>query len=178
MNKVCETGPPVYRPYPRRLESLIICRCHYKDSTFSSVLLSPFSSVIYRFCNLRKWKDFNKKKRSLLKMCVTSLLCGPRADLWPFYGFLCKRFSLYSSLKTCFLGLLFNCVRIRPIEFDWVRFVRKSNSLKVWCSISFDWVRWGVLLKVGWWKHWAAAQFRKQGRICGTSADCEYYKWD
>ena len=29
----------------------------------------------------------------LLKMCVTSLLCGPRANLWPFYGFLCKRFS-------------------------------------------------------------------------------------
>ena len=28
-------------------------------------------------------------------MCVTSLLRGPRADLWPFYGFLCKRFSLY-----------------------------------------------------------------------------------
>ena len=25
-------------------------------------------------------------------MCVTSLLCGPRADLWLFYGFLCKRF--------------------------------------------------------------------------------------
>ena len=41
MNKVCETGPPVYRPYPRRLESLIICRCHYKDSTFSSVILRP-----------------------------------------------------------------------------------------------------------------------------------------
>ena len=30
-------------------------------------------------------------------MCVTSLLCGPRvqADLWPIYGFSCKRFSLY-----------------------------------------------------------------------------------
>ena len=28
-------------------------------------------------------------------MCVTSPLCGPRADLWPFYGFLFKRFSLY-----------------------------------------------------------------------------------
>ena len=27
--------------------------------------------------------------------CVTSLLCGPRADLWPSYGFLCKPFSLY-----------------------------------------------------------------------------------
>ena len=36
----------------------------------------------YRFCNLRKWKDFNKKQLTLLKMCVTSLLCGPRADLW------------------------------------------------------------------------------------------------
>ena len=49
----------------------------------------------YRFCNLRKRKDFNKKQLTLLKMCVTSLLCGPRADLWPFYGFLCKRFSVY-----------------------------------------------------------------------------------
>ena len=36
-----------------------------------------------------------KKRLSLLKMCVTSLLCSPRADLWPFYGFLGKLFSLY-----------------------------------------------------------------------------------
>ena len=43
MNKVCETGPPVYRPYPRRLETLIICRCHYKDSTFSSVIFKTLS---------------------------------------------------------------------------------------------------------------------------------------
>ena len=35
-----------------------------------------------------------KKQLTLLKMCVTSLLCGPRTDLWPLYGFLCKRFSL------------------------------------------------------------------------------------
>ena len=31
-------------------------------------------------------------------MCVTSLLCGPQADLWPFYGFSCKRFSLYINV--------------------------------------------------------------------------------
>ena len=46
----------------------------------------------YRFCNARKWKDFNKKQLTLLKMCVTSLLWGPRVDLWPFYGCLSKRF--------------------------------------------------------------------------------------
>ena len=49
----------------------------------------------FRFFNPRKWKDFNKKQLNLLKMCVTSVLCGRRADLWPFYGFLCKRFSVY-----------------------------------------------------------------------------------
>ena len=36
-----------------------------------------------------------KKQLTLLKMCVSSLLCDPRTELWPFYGFLCKRFSLY-----------------------------------------------------------------------------------
>ena len=52
----------------------------------------------YCFCNQRKWKDFNKKQFTLLKMCVTSLLCGPRADLWTFCGFLCKRLSLYINV--------------------------------------------------------------------------------
>ena len=34
----CETRHTVFRPYPRRLESLTICRCHYKGSTFLSVI--------------------------------------------------------------------------------------------------------------------------------------------
>ena len=29
----CETGPPAYRPYPRRLQSLTICRWNYKGTT-------------------------------------------------------------------------------------------------------------------------------------------------
>ena len=36
--KSCDMGPAVNRPYPRILESLTICRCHYKGSTFSSVI--------------------------------------------------------------------------------------------------------------------------------------------
>ena len=35
---ICETGSMVYSPYPRRLESLTICGCNYKGSTFSSVI--------------------------------------------------------------------------------------------------------------------------------------------
>ena len=32
---------------------------------------------------------------TLSKMCITSLLCGPWADLWPLNGLYCKRISLY-----------------------------------------------------------------------------------
>ena len=63
-----------------------------------------YGKKTYRFCNLRKWKGFNKKQLTLLKMCVTSLLCCPRIDLLSFYGFLCNRFSLYIkvTLKALF----------------------------------------------------------------------------
>ena len=44
-NKGCETGPPAYSPYPRRLEGLTICWCNYKGSTFCSVTLRPWVLV-------------------------------------------------------------------------------------------------------------------------------------
>ena len=44
----------------------------------------PIVSVTYE----NKGISVKKKKKQLtsLKMCVTSLLCGPRADLSPIYG--------------------------------------------------------------------------------------------
>ena len=50
----------------------------------------PVVSVTYE----NKRILIKKQLTFLLKMCVTSLLCGPRAYLWPFYGVLFKRFSL------------------------------------------------------------------------------------
>ena len=38
----CETGPAIYSPYSRRLESLTICGCYYKGSAFSSIILRPW----------------------------------------------------------------------------------------------------------------------------------------
>ena len=43
--KACETGPRVYHTYPRRLASLMVCRCLYKGSTFSSVIQTPWVLV-------------------------------------------------------------------------------------------------------------------------------------
>ena len=43
--KGCETGPMVYNPCPRRLESWTICGCNYRGSNFSSVILWPWVLV-------------------------------------------------------------------------------------------------------------------------------------
>ena len=39
--KGCETGPALYSPYLRKLESLTLWECNYKGSTFSSVFKGP-----------------------------------------------------------------------------------------------------------------------------------------
>ena len=62
-----------------------------------------------------------KKQLTLLKMCVTSLLCGPRADLWPIYGFLCKRFSLYIEVLPLYIEKTVNIylyIEVSPLYIE------------------------------------------------------------
>ena len=47
--RIVRRGLRFYRPYPRRLESLTICRRNYKSNTFSSVILRPWVLVWPRF---------------------------------------------------------------------------------------------------------------------------------
>ena len=78
-------------------------------------------------------------------MCVASLLCGLRADLWPFYGFLCKRFSLYIKvargphwrdvthiLSGCFLLKAFH---FRRLQRRWVFFPYKSLYFECYATM-------------------------------------------
>ena len=44
---------------------------------------TPIASVTYENERISIKK---KKQLTSHKLCVTSLLCGPWADLWPFYG--------------------------------------------------------------------------------------------
>ena len=74
---------PFYELYCKRFSLYIKVHTHVAQARQTSAKYKDvYGEKTYRFRNLRKWKDFNKKQLTLHKMCVTSLLCGQRADLW------------------------------------------------------------------------------------------------
>ena len=90
---------------------------------------SPSST--YRFRNLRKWKTSIKNSKPYIK-CVTPLLCGPWAHLWPFYGLYCKRFSL--SIKI-YQGWGFQ--RSGPVSSQLIKIWKTSlKEVTFWCQLT------------------------------------------
>ena len=56
----------------------------------------------YRFCNLRKWKDFNNKQLTLHKMCVVGLSCVVNGPIYGhFMGCTVNGFLSLSMYKVC-----------------------------------------------------------------------------
>ena len=61
--KCRETGPTVFRPYPRRLERMTVRRCHYTKAALSSLLVRPgFEPVTSRSADRRSPNWANQAK--------------------------------------------------------------------------------------------------------------------
>ena len=56
----------------------------------------PIASVTYKNERISKKKNSLPYIKCVLRLSCT---CGPWADLWPFYGKYCKRFSLYRAFS-------------------------------------------------------------------------------
>ena len=86
--KGCETVPTAYCLYPRRLERWTICRCHYKGSTFSSVVQGPGVLVWQEFqpvafCTA-DWRLFNCTTPAVRRLCCKGIkyTCIMPAIVW------------------------------------------------------------------------------------------------
>ena len=102
-----ETGPTVYSLYPRRLERLTICRCHYKGSTSSSVIWRPWVIVLPRFepatSRTAVWCSTNSANRPAVEGCTRRKWKEPFFP--PLYGTWCFLFLTFESLPSCMLQI-------------------------------------------------------------------------
>ena len=102
--------PTVYRPYPRRLQSLAVCRCHCKSHTISLVILKPRVLLWPGFepstaCLAYGRRLSNWANRATVSSKISGFSVASCLVLW----FLFLTFSLYSrfgfSSACCFCSL-------------------------------------------------------------------------
>ena len=72
-------------------------------------------------------------------MCVTSLLCGPRVDLWPFY--------------VSFMGFLFFLILFGPHRRDVTHILSKVNCFFFFLYIEIVYAFSLVTEKIGFFSH-------------------------
>ena len=103
-------------------------------------------------------------------MCVTSLLYGPRADLLPaFYGFSCKRFSVYIKVCKPMTIVYFECTfglqTMKLLLKSTVKVVYKMHTPKS-VGIVVDKYAMKTYFEKGFRKH---LQFRELSLNCAYS---------
>ena len=109
--RVVRQEPPAHSLYPRRLESLTICWCNYKDSTFYSVIFKTLSvgpaGVKLTTSRMTAWFSTNWAtgawSRDLCVRCaVNTSLCNILAifEIWQFIIFwYCHLHLIFSLLN-------------------------------------------------------------------------------
>ena len=137
--KACEAGSMVYRPFPRKSESLTVCRCYYESSTFSSVMLRSWVLIWPGFeptvcLSADRWLSYRASRSTVYfkekivfytrnKNKFRPLIIIPPAK-WPywkrscflFYCTLAKKFQQYFDFNSKFFIIIFSfsvcfCVR-------------------------------------------------------------------
>ena len=110
--KSCETGPMVFRPYPRRLEILTVCRCHNKRQ---HILLRCFKTLSVGLAVV--WTCDLLLSRPALKV-TGRWLTSPQ---WPLSsvpnGDCCEEVQLYLRPVQWQVKNLFPCIIIsKPLQ--------------------------------------------------------------
>ena len=116
--KCCGTRPTVFRPYPRRLQSLTVCRCHYKGSTFfSSQLFKDRECWSGRGLNL--WPPAQQTgPLPNINTCGYFLTCPfPYINIIFFIYLYCYRFALVSWFFSG-NGLLKRIIQLKKVVYE------------------------------------------------------------